>query len=282
MPFQSAFISCILLILCYLPEKRVKAKSEACEVCTCFWRSGKKWIDCSYSDLTEIPAGINSWVYNLALQGNLIEDLGYTTTLGSTTLTGLKYLNLANNPIKNVSSDFFDVTPNLYSLMLHHTELEQLPSDVFSALTSLEWLWLNNNALTSLHSQTFQPLTELYELYLQSNALTSVPDKVFSQLKKLGHIYLNDNPMGTAAPSCCEVCGLPNRVDVKWGETPQDVKLQCGCGGDVCADSDCYQLYRTSATCDTYIFSGSARKFAWSLIVYVGLAAMASYSAASL
>ena len=151
------------------------------------------------------------------------------------------------------------MTPNLYSLMLHHTELEQLPSDVFSALTSLEWLWLNNNALTSLHSQTFQPLTELYELYLHDNALTSVPNKIFSKLKKLGHIYLDGNPMGTAAPSCCEVCGLPDRVDVKWGETPQDVVLECGCGGDVCADSDCYQLYRTEQTCDTYIFSGSAR-----------------------
>ena len=266
----------IVLILCLLPVTRVEAKSEACEVCTCFWRSGKKHIDCSYSDLTEIPAGINSWVYNLALQGNLIEDLGYTTTLGSTTLTGLKYLNLANNPITNVSSDFFNVAPNLYSLMLHHTELETLPSDAFSALTSLEWLWLNNNALTSLHSQTFQPLTELYELYLQDNALTAVPNKIFSKLKKLGHIYLHGNPMGTAAPSCCEVCGLPNRVDVKWGEVPQNTVLECGCGGDVCSDSDCYQLDLTAQTCDTYIFSGSARSYAWSLAISVGAVATAS------
>ena len=261
---------------------KVEAKSEACETCNCFWRSNKKYIDCSGMGLTSIPSGINTWVHNLALQGNEIEDLGLTTTLGPETLDGLEHINLSNNPILNVSAGFFDVVPNLKSLMLHHTEIQTLPSDIFDPLTQLKWLWLNNNQLKRLHVNTFKKLTELYELYLQDNDLVYIFDTLFSSQKKIRHIYLHGNEIGSEAPSCCKMCGLPDGVDVKWGSVPQDEEMSCGCGGDFCTSDSagvCNYPEGTELTCANYKFSASGRKFDFSWAMIVASIILGSYIA---
>lgn len=253
---------------------KVGAKSEACETCNCFWRltdgNRMKYIDCSGLGLTEIPSGINTWVHNLALQGNDIEDLGLTTTLGSETLEGIEHINLSNNPIRNVTSGFFDVVPNLKSLMLHHTEIHTLPSDVFDPLTQLEWLWLHENQLQRLHVNTFKKLTNLYELYLHNNNLAYIFDGLFSSQKKIRHIHLHGNNIGMDAPSCCKMCGLPDGVDVKWGDVPQDTEMNCGCGSESCTSVGggvCNDPAGSTLTCANYKFSAAGSSWSLSWIV---------------
>lgn len=277
---KSMFV--VLVILQFWVSIHVEGKSEACETCTCFWRSNKKYIDCSNLGLTEIPAGINSWVHNLALQGNDIEELGESVTLGSVQLDGLEHLNLANNPIANVTSGFFDVAPNLKSLMLHHTEITTLPSDIFDSLTQLKWLWLHNNALTSVSVNTFKQLVSLYELYLYGNEIDTIPDGTFSSQKAIRHIHLQGNSLGESVPSCCQMCGLPDGVDVKWGDVAIDKEMNCGCGGDYCStDSQgiCNDPAGSTLTCANYKFSAAGRSFTFSLVASVASIAAASWFA---
>jgi hypothetical protein len=258
----------IFLLLVLALVKESAGKSEACEECNCFWRANKKHIDCSYAGLTEIPDGINTWTYSLSLQGNDIEDLGLTTTLGSATLSGLEILNLANNPILNLTTGFFDVAPNLKALMLHHTELQTLPDNIFDTLTGLEYLWLHNNALTTVPANAFKYLDNLWELYLQGNALSTIPDTLFSAQKNIRHIYLHDQEnMDETLPTCCQMCGLPNYVDVKWASVAIDEKMTCGCGGDYCNNNICNNPAGSTLTCANYQFSAAGRSISVSLLV---------------
>lgn len=269
----------MFLLLFVIHFAAVDGGSEACETCTCFWRSNKKYIDCSNLGLTEIPSGINTWVHNLALQGNDIEELGDAVTLGSLQLEGLEHLNLANNPIVNVTSGFFDKAPNLKSLMLHHTEISTLPSNIFDSLTSLKWLWLNNNALTSLSVNTFKSLDTLYELYLFGNELETIPDGMFSSQKAIRHIHLQGMSLGATVPTCCQMCGLPDGVDVKWGDVEFNKEMNCGCGGSYCttdASGICNDPVGSTLTCANYKFSAAGRSFTFSFLMSVASIAAAS------
>ena len=232
-------------------------------------------MDCSYAGLTEIPAGLNWKVYSLSLQGNDIPDLGTTTSLGSETLSGLKILNLMNNPITSVSSTFFNTATGLTHLMLHHTELQTIPVGTFASLTNLEWLWLNNNALTSIDRDLFRYNTKLKELYLQNNALTTVPNGAFVTQTSIKHIYLHENDI--INPDCCQMCGLPGTVDVKWGYTAQGFALECGCS----SDSTCTGVYdgvtttchdQSAGECTSYLMNSGHKSTIPLMLTYVLIA----------
>lgn len=265
---------CLLLLLSI--ALTAWGKSEICTECNCFWRDGKKHVDCSYSGLTEIPAGLNYKVYSLSLQGNDIPDLGTTTSLGAEVLSGLKILNLMNNPITSVSSSFFSTATGLTHLMLHHTSLTTIPVSTFASLANLQWLWLNDNALTSIDRDLFRYNTKLVELYLQRNALTTVPNGAFVTQTSIKHIYLHENDL-SANPDCCQMCGLPNSVDIKWGYTPQDFKLDCGCS----SDTSCTGVYdgvtttchdQSAGECAIYVMNSGQRSVIPLMLTYILIA----------
>lgn len=242
-----------------------------CEECNCFHRKNKLHIDCSYMDLEEIPGDIPTEVHHLQLQGNAFPDLGTTTTLGVTPLTNLKVLFLHNNPIAAITATFFDICPRLHTLMLHHTEIATIPTSPspFSQLTRMKWLWLNNNQIANLYTDTFTGMSQLRELYLFNNSIITMPNGVFKDLEIVKHLYMHENRIPLTEIDCCQLCGLPEPIDVKWGYFEQDDELKCGYDAPVLCTIGgtsnvlCYEPESAGNgnKGKTYIFSAAGREW---------------------
>lgn len=245
---------------------------DACDECLCYRRNDNLHVDCQGAGLTEIPSNLPEDVHHLLLQGNDLPDLGTTTTLGGTPLENLKVLFVHNNPIQSITAAFFDDCPNVHTLMLHHTELETIPANAFNGMVKMRWLWLNNNALTALPEDSFKDLTEIREIYLFGNSLTTIPNGVFRDQGMIKHLYLHENNIPVEELDCCQFCGVPEPVDVKWGLIEQDEKLRCGYDGTVSctvagAPRDCYPVDGKGYT---YIFSAAGHSW-----LFMGLSSVA-------
>jgi hypothetical protein len=226
-------------------------------------------------DLEEIPPGIPVETHKLYLQGNLLPDLGTTTNLGVTQLPNLKVLYLMNNPIVTVTTAFFAVVPRLHTLMLHHCKIAVLPNDVFSTLTRLKWLWINHNELAAVPPMLLHGLAQLRELYMYNNSLITMPDGFYRDQEIIKHVYMFNNPIPTTDLTCCQMCGLPEPVDVKWGRVEQDTELKCGYDSDeTCTIAGvsklCYKSPASGGKGQTYKFSAAGKN--WKLATGLVLA----------
>lgn len=255
----------ILLLLLVLACCHVAhGVDDICEQCNCYHQKKKLIIDCSYMDLEIIPPNIPVETFKLYLQGNLLPDLGTTTNLGVKQLPNLKVLYLMNNPIVTVTTAFFAVVPRVHTLMLHHCAITALPNDVFTALTRLKWLWINHNELTAVPQTLLHGLVQLRELYMYNNSLVTIPDGMFRDQEIIKHVYLFNNPIPTTDLSCCQMCGLPEPVDVKWGRIKQDTELKCGYDNDVSCtvagvSKVCYTSPASGGKGETYKFSAASK-----------------------
>jgi len=241
---------------------------KICDICNCYHQKTKLIINCAYLDLDEIPPGIPVETHKLFLQGNQLPDLGTTTSLGATQLPNLKVLYLMNNPIVTVTTAFFAVVPRLHTLMLHHCEIAALPDDVFSSLTRMKWLWINNNEIASVPPTLLHGLAQLREFYMYNNSVVTMPEGVFRDQGIIKHVYLFENDIPETELTCCQMCGLPEPVDVKWGLIEQDAKLACGYTTDVtCTIASvpelCYKSPASGGKGQTYIFSSADK--AWQM-----------------
>ena len=241
------------------------AAEDACDVCGCYTRKNQLIVDCAGLGLETIPDNIPTDVHRLLLQGNELPDLGTTTSLGSTVLSGLKVLFVMGNPIASVTAAFFDKCPRVHTLMLHHTELATLPAGVFNGMTRMKWLWLNNNEITALPVDSFKDLIQVREIYLFNNSITTVPGGVFRDQAIIKHLYLHNNNIPKSEIDCCQFCGLPEPVDVKWGHFAQDETLRCGYDGAIsCTFNGVAQsCYPVANKGQTFIFSAASQRWAF-------------------
>jgi len=260
---MASFLVLLLLVTCLFMHSAYGSNhEEICDICNCYHQKTKLIVNCAYLDLDEIPPGIPIETYKLFLQGNQLPDLGATTSLGANQLPNLKVLYLMNNPIASVTTAFFAVVPRLHTLMLHHCEISSLPANVFSSLTRLKWLWINHNELTAVPPALLHGLVQLREFYMYNNSVVTMPDGVFRDTAVIKHMYMFENNIPVSELSCCQMCGLPEPVDVKWGLVKQDTKLACGYTVDVtCTIAGspvvCYKTPATGGKGKTYIFSSA-------------------------
>ena len=248
---------------------------DACDVCGCYSRKGQLHVDCAGLGLTVIPDNIPTDVHKLLLHGNDLGDLGVTSTLGSTILTELKVIFVMNNPIQTITAAFFDKCPRVHTLMMHHTEIATLPAGVFNGMTRMKWLWLNNNAITALPVDAFKDLVQVREISLNGNAITTIPDGVFRDQGTLLQLLLHDNAVPEAELDCCQFCGLPTPIDLKWGLMAHDTQLRCGYDGPVsCTINGVTANYfpvNDDNAGQTYLFSSANRNWG-----FVGVGVMAA------
>ena len=112
-------------------------------------------------------------------------------------LSGLSYLNLANNDLTTLPAGVFGGLTALEYLSLSGNDLTVLPAGVFGGLTALRFVYLRDNGLTTLPDGVFSGLTALEELYITENDLTTLPAGVFGGLTSLTRVSLYRNHLTT-------------------------------------------------------------------------------------
>lgn len=120
-----------------------------------------------------------------------LSSCGLSTTAGLESATGLRYLDLSNNTIRNISS----LAPlvNLQELYLQNNALTDLSS--LSAIKTVKTLNVSGNALTSI--APLASMTDLVWLDASNNQLTSL--ECISSLRKVQNLFLSKNLLTSIA-----------------------------------------------------------------------------------
>jgi Leucine-rich repeat (LRR) protein len=117
----------------------------------------------------------------------------------------LRSLNLANNEIRNLSSQSLSLISNLFTLDLTNNGLTSLPDDM-GKVGNLKQLGLKNNDLTSL-SESIGDLKNVTHLDLSNNKLKTLPDSI-GQMTKLEELDLSNNELETLPDSIGDLTNL--------------------------------------------------------------------------
>lgn len=159
------------------------------------------------------------------LQGNDISDVGIESHLAL--LPNLEVLFLHNNPITNLTVNAFENVTKMQMLLLHYTEIWELPNGIFDNNPELEYLWFSHSNIHVLGTTVFNTLTKLKELLLDSNSIPGLHVGMFKNLQSLKTLNFKNN--GIAAPSCCQMCGVPTSTHIDYNLRPlTDTHLECG------------------------------------------------------
>ena len=259
----------LMLVLLLLLHDMCNSSDIACEdVCNCYYRrigmnNDKKYyiIDCANLGLDAFPSDFPLTATHILLNGNNFAVIGSNTFgMPGRTLPDIREIYLHNNPITSIDANTFVNCLRIHTLLLHHTSLTTIPSGLLTNMVHLKYFWINDALLTSIPSGTFNGLTKLSEVYLYGNSLKTLDVALFKDSPKLKEILVHDNP-SLEAPTCCNLCGVPEKTYIRWGNEEDSTKLECGCSGTTsCADC-------TYSTCTTYTFSAASSFVKYSYII---------------
>ncbi|XP_059831041.1 slit homolog 3 protein-like [Hypanus sabinus] len=146
---------------------------------------GKVGMNCSNRSLDSIPLSLPTDTEVLLLSFNNITSVSLSSF---TNLTKLHDLDLSNNQIRHLHSDY---TLSVQKLDLSSNALTTLPD--FTKLPLLRKLVLDVNKISALPEGAFAPLINLEDLSIKGNVIVSVPDHIFDPLEKLRYLTLSAN-----------------------------------------------------------------------------------------
>lgn len=104
-------------------------------------------------------------------------------------------LDLSNNNITTLPSDFLLNFKDLLTVDLSNNNLSMLDENLFNSNQHLSSLYLDNNKLTSLPSNFLSSCKHLHRLNISNNQLTTLPENFLSHCPSLSIISLNDNKL---------------------------------------------------------------------------------------
>lgn len=168
---------------------------------------------CGSANLDFLPIQLNPEVHHINLSYNKIQKLDFTLynynslisldlsfnkiqKLGSSNFQyqrNLKYLNLSNNDIINLSRDSLRGLHLLVELDLSFNNLEELHQHTFSELHSLKTLKLSNNKLDILEPGLLKATKFLKNLFLDNNQLVNFPVTAFAETIGLEYLAVSNN-----------------------------------------------------------------------------------------
>ena len=260
-----------MIVLLSLLNDMCNSADVACEdVCNCYHRrigmnNDKKFyiIDCSNLGLDTFPSDFPLTSTHILLNGNNFDIVGTgSNTFGVTgrILPNIREIYLHNNPITSIDANTFDNCRRAHTLLLHHTSLTTIPSGLLINMVYLKYFWINDALLTSIPSGSFDGLPKLSEVYLYGNDLSTLDVGLFKDSPNLKEILVHQNP-SLESPTCCNLCGVPEKTYIRWGNEKDATKLECGCSGTTtCADC-------TYSSCTTYTFSAASSFIKYSYII---------------
>ncbi|XP_067890499.1 trophoblast glycoprotein like [Heterodontus francisci] len=139
-------------------------------------------VECSNSNLTQIPRGIPPCAQNLLITGNNISVLRESAFIGNGSGFGrLRILSLQANQIQGIESSAFEGLANLRTLNLSGNVLASIAADAFLGLCQLQSLSMNYALQPALEDQLWAALhpnnlPNLTELQVVGNYLTRLSE----------------------------------------------------------------------------------------------------------
>lgn len=196
----------------------VVSGGNAAKICPahCLCDDVKLHATCKRANLDTLPILLNPEVRNINLSQNKIGmidfalvnyrhlvslDLSFNRIqkLGSENFLSqinLKYLNLSNNDIGNLTKDSLIGLKALDELDLSYNNLKILHEHVFRELFSLKILKLSNNQLEHLEQGLFKHSKLLQVLHLDNNQLLYIPVSAFADAINLQYLSFSNNLIG--------------------------------------------------------------------------------------
>lgn len=176
-------ITCILLPAIACPSQ-----------CTCKWKNGKQYADCSEQDLKAIPDSLEIETQVLDFPGNNLQVLN-KDAFYALDLIDLQKIYLQRCRLQKIDNQAFRGLANLVELDLSNNYLTVIPSGNFVYITLLMRLILYNNPITSIKAQCFQPLVYLNTLELNDCKIKTIERDAFAGLNHLEWLRLNGNKL---------------------------------------------------------------------------------------
>lgn len=109
-------------------------------------------------------------------------------------ITSLKTLNLASNFFITLSIDLIE-NLNISKLDLPDNDLIKIPSNFFKNSQFLRELYLNENKLSNTENSAFAHLQNLHILHLQNNEISTIRKQFFANLTNLEELRLDNNKL---------------------------------------------------------------------------------------
>ncbi|XP_016321241.1 uncharacterized protein LOC107672526 [Sinocyclocheilus anshuiensis] len=164
-----------------------------------FQRIREAWFQsCIYTETDYVckeipkdyPAGLTSVIIFVSGLG----EIGLSM-FNSTNLTSVNSLTMAYQGITAIGPQTFDKFQNLKTLNLDNNHLSQVSSDWFSHQVTLETLRLSNNKITTLDHNSLDGLSNLLNLDLSQNQIHTITPSSLLGLSKLRQLGLTNNKL---------------------------------------------------------------------------------------
>ncbi|KAF4112897.1 hypothetical protein G5714_005442 [Onychostoma macrolepis] len=138
----------------------------------------------------DYPAGLTSVIIFVSGLGEISLSM-----FNSTNLTSVNSLTMAYQGITAIGPQTFEMFQNLKTLNLDNNRLSQISSNWFSHQVTLETLRLSNNKITTLDHSSLDGLSNLLNLDLSENQVHTITPSSFLGLSKLRQLDLFNNKL---------------------------------------------------------------------------------------
>ena len=185
-------------------------------------------LDCSYLDLTELPAGfVASALAAHPRPAELDLSSNRLTTLPPelSQLSSLQVLRLKYNALTTLPP-VLAALPRLCHLEADGNQIHELDAQVLGGMTALKHLQLESNGLLSLPEEC-GPLLALEKLVLANNSLPALPETLSQAFPGLLHLDVSSNALTALPPSLSGLRRL-QRLDLKNNRQLERVPPQIG------------------------------------------------------
>ncbi|XP_020379870.1 platelet glycoprotein V-like [Rhincodon typus] len=154
------------------------------------------YLDLSNNNLTVFQETFKHFpqLDTLFLNSNQLKTLPET---GFSQLLLLKVLDLSNNELSSLPSQFLNHHHKLTDLRLDKNRFRTFTANLFSQLHHLQYLTISGNVISYFPPEQFANLTKLLKLDLSNNSLIFLPLNLLSNLRELQLLKLCDNFIDT-------------------------------------------------------------------------------------
>lgn len=142
---------------------------------------------------------------HINLQGNRLTI--FNGNVLSSFPSGLRYLQLSNNLLRELPNDTFRTQTDMEVVWLSYNQLKHVPANIFNDLLNLEKLYLDHNHIASIEGNAFRSLANLVYLNLEHNQLHHLTNNIFAGLDNLQELIVNN----------CEIIGIEPNVLITLG-----------------------------------------------------------------
>lgn len=127
------------------------------------------------------------WMANISHNG--IEEFA-NTGLVCNKPTNIEMIDISDNKLHNLATDFGEITNNLRLLSASNNRIGHISSSIFSHMMQLEVVQLDNNGIFTFPSDVFYDNSKITTLSLSHNYIWKMPEGLFSNLENLEFLRL--------------------------------------------------------------------------------------------